>query len=73
MHRAGILHGDLQVRNILVTPHGGLVLDFANASAYGRLFPRRDLKRLKRSFVKLGLPLEVFDEIQRAYDAAGPS
>lgn len=70
MHRAGVLHGDLQVKNILVTPHTGLVLDFANASPYGRLFPRRDLKRLKRSFIKQGLPLAAFAQIQQAYDAS---
>jgi len=70
MHRAGILHGDLQMKNILVTPHGGLVLDFANAQPHGRLFPRRDLRRLRRSFVKLGLPLGVFEAIQNAYNEA---
>lgn len=71
MHRAGILHGDLQVKNMLVTSHTGLVLDFANAQPYGKLFPGRDLKRLKRSFVKLGLPMDAYDQILRAYNEAG--
>lgn len=70
MHRAGILHGDLQVKNILVTPHTALVLDFANARPYGRLFPHTDLRRLRRSFAKLGLPLTLYDQIQTAYDCA---
>ncbi len=61
LHRAGILHGDLQLKNFLVlpgrTPPEVLLLDFDRArkgpvSPAGR---RRNLRRLYRSFLKLKL------------------
>ncbi len=61
LHRAGILHGDLQLKNILVrpvrTPPEVFLLDFDRARE-GPATPagrRRNLRRLYRSFLKMTL------------------
>ncbi len=79
LHRAGIFHGDLQVKNILVRPRllppETVILDFDR----GKLIPggekelfRNNLLRLYRSFVKMRLSLPAvsrYDPIRflRAY------
>ena len=67
MHRLGIWHADLQVKNILVRGKEALLIDFdgagpilANASA--------NLSRLRRSFSKRGLPVSAFEAIVDAYN-----
>lgn len=61
LHRTGILHGDLQLKNILVlpsrTPPGVLLLDFdrARKSPVTEASRRSNLRRLYRSFLKMNL------------------
>ncbi len=72
MHEAGVWHADLNANNLLVgtgTPPPVYIIDFDKA-ALGRQVPRhlraRNYARLHRSFVKLGLPEEVFTNIMQA-------
>ena len=61
MHRKGVYHGDLNLRNILIRPEGGelksYILDFDKASFFPGGVPaakaRRNLARLRRSACKL--------------------
>ncbi|HEV2147125.1 MAG TPA: lipopolysaccharide kinase InaA family protein, partial [Longimicrobiaceae bacterium] len=66
MHRAGVAHPDLNLRNLLVTGGEGIspivhLLDFDRARVSpGPVSPRRraaDLRRLARSVRKLGAPV----------------
>ncbi len=62
MHAAGVAHPDLNLRNLLVGKLGELwVIDFDRAQLFEGVVPRarrrRDLARLVRSYVKLGLPV----------------
>ncbi len=66
MHEAGIAHPDLNLRNILVTEDGGIVLlDFDRAVSYEGPAPtparRRNLLRMARSARKLGIDLSNDD------------
>jgi 3-deoxy-D-manno-octulosonic acid kinase len=78
LHRAGILHGDLQVKNILILPHRRppeaviLDLDRGRTGPVGEAGRRANLWRLYRSFRKMRLPLPAvsrYDPIRflRAY------
>lgn len=61
MHREGVYHGDLNLKNILIRPEGGglkaYVIDLDKASLYPREVPARkaraNLARLRRSVCKL--------------------
>ena len=61
MHRAGVYHGDLNLKNILIQPNAGgveaYVIDLDKAKLFlGKLPPplaKRNLKRLLRSALKL--------------------
>ncbi len=69
MHRAGLYHADLQLKNILVGGREGFIIDFDNARV-ATVTPHmaaRNLARLRRSFVKRGLALNTFDAIAEAY------
>ncbi|MDP8235396.1 MAG: lipopolysaccharide kinase InaA family protein [Candidatus Erginobacter occultus] len=75
LHRAGILHGDLQVKNILVRPDCRppevMIIDL-DRGRRGRAGREQNLRRLYRSFLKLRLSLPAvsrYDPIRflRAY------
>ncbi len=75
LHRAGIIHGDLQVKNILVRPDCRppevMIIDLDRARR-GRTGREQNLRRLYRSFLKLRLSLPAvsrYDPIRflRAY------
>lgn len=61
MHRCGIIHGDLNLKNILVRPEGGTprgyIIDFDKSRAYPGDVPlpraQNNLERLERSINKL--------------------
>ncbi len=76
MHDAGGLHADLQIRNILVTPSGPLLLDFDKARAGrapGRVARARNLFRLRRSLEKNGfIDPQWFEWVLRGYGGAPP-
>ncbi len=70
MHRAGLYHADLQVKNILLNGGEALIIDFDGSSispAVTGAMAARNLARLKRSFLKRGLPLRTYDAIAAAY------
>jgi len=75
MHAAGIYHSDLQVKNILVVNESALIIDFdgARVTHVTPTMAASNLKRLKRSFIKRGLPLTAFDSIAAAYRHANES
>lgn len=70
MHDAGIYHADLQIRNILITSEGPVIIDFDNArkvkqiAAWNR---SRNLLRLRRSFTKNGFFTECFETVLEGY------
>ncbi len=69
-HRAGFFHGDLQLKNILVSPEGLFLIDFDHSYEKGVLTPqekRKNLLRLNRSTEKwkrLGLPITRTDRLR---------
>lgn len=74
MHDKGILHADLQVRNILIAEEGPYLIDFDNARVLERVSPRQrnaNLLRLRRSFQKNGLEKEAFEALCRGYGVRG--
>lgn len=74
LHSAGIVHGDLQVKNLLVTEDAAWVLDFDKARRAGRLNQAEamsNLDRLRRSFLKRELDLRHFECIVEGYYEEG--
>jgi len=70
MHDYGIWHADLQLKNILVSDGAVWLIDFDGARrvrALGRLQRCRNLLRLRRSFEKLGPPLNNFSTLLEGY------
>lgn len=71
MHARGIVHADLQVRNILIEPEGTvLLIDFDNArkvKAIGDRARYRNLLRLRRSFEKNKIDSRDFEIICEGY------
>lgn len=73
MHEAGIVHADLQIRNILLKNGQAYLIDFDNArrkrivSSRGR---DKNLDRLRRSFERTGVSLEYFKAIETGYARA---
>lgn len=82
LHRGGVAHPDLNLRNFLVAPSPGgpvtYVLDFDRARLYpGPVPPRRrarDLRRLARSARKVSAPLgpAEWSALRRGYGASWP-
>jgi tRNA A-37 threonylcarbamoyl transferase component Bud32 len=70
MHRVGVFHADLQIRNILVSEHGVYLIDFDKAvivKEMAVLQRARNLLRLRRSFQKNRVPLHYFDVLLTGY------
>ncbi len=70
MHDLGVFHADLQVRNVLVTGRGIVLLDFDNARLVGGLSKvarARNLLRFRRSLDKNGIPLALFQPLWDGY------
>jgi 3-deoxy-D-manno-octulosonic acid kinase len=74
MHEAGLIHADLQMKNVLARDGQGWVIDFDKAkfvSEVGLVHARQNFLRLKRSFQKHAIPIGYFDAVREAYEAAG--
>ena len=70
MHDAGILHPDLQIKNLLVGGENAYIIDFDKARRYKTLDQaqrRSNLSRLRRSFLKHSVSLEHFEAIEAGY------
>ncbi len=70
LHDIGVVHADLQVRNILIGSDGPALIDFDNAtllSSVGVLRRSQNLLRLRRSFLKRGLSEMLFRELCEGY------
>ncbi|TAM57262.1 MAG: 3-deoxy-D-manno-octulosonic acid kinase [Rhodanobacter sp.] len=59
-HRAGIWHADLNAHNVLVTPGGLYLIDFdrGRLRAPATVWQRANLRRLRRSLLKLGAAVQ---------------
>jgi 3-deoxy-D-manno-octulosonic acid kinase len=76
LHRAGVDHADLNAHNILLGPHGVVsVIDFdrGRLRAPGAAWRTRNLRRLRRSLVKISraLPAERFSDESWGWFLAG--
>jgi len=72
MHDTGIIHGDLQVKNILISRGVPLLLDFDAATIVPRVRQWRrecNLLRLRRSFAKRGHNTDCFEALLSGYGA----
>lgn len=70
MHKLGVFHADLQVRNILLAQETPYLIDFDNARRFASLSSRkraRNLFRLRRSFEKNGIDLRWYEMILAGY------
>lgn len=70
MHDAGVIHADLQIRNILIGEGGAFIIDFDNAkvlSKAGSAARSGNLLRLKRSFVKNQVAMAFYERILEGY------
>ena len=70
MHDAGVTHGDLQVKNILITSKGPLLIDFdaAKIDPWLKQWRREcNLLRLRRSFLKRGHENDCFEALLAGY------
>ncbi len=70
LHRAGVYHGDLNLKNFLLTSGGRvMILDVDKASLMTRPLPararRRNLNRLARSVRKLGRGVASLSEVEQ--------
>lgn len=73
MHDVGILHADLQVRNIFVHDGVAYLLDFDRARVLGTVgeaLRQSNLLRLRRSFEKNGLAAPLFEQLRQGYERA---
>lgn len=70
LHESGIIHGDLQVKNIFISQQGPLLLDFDAATSASRPQQWRrecNLLRLRRSFAKRGHGSDCFEILISGY------
>lgn len=70
MHDTGVIHGDLQVKNIFICGESPVLLDLDGASIRPALLPVRcecNLLRLRRSFEKRGHGRNLFDILMQGY------
>jgi len=75
MHDLGVVHADLQVRNILITEKGPYIIDFDKARRTGHLSSTAraaNLFRLRRSFEKNGLDERAYELIREGYGVLSP-
>lgn len=73
MHDAGVWHADLQVKNLLVSPEGPMLIDFDGARVGvppGGLDRARNLLRFRRSLERRGLEPELFTAFLEGYGPA---
>ena len=73
MHDAGIWHADLQVKNLLVSPEGPMLIDFDGArvgAPPGVVNRARNLLRFRRSLERRGLKPELFTAFLEGYGPA---
>lgn len=73
MHELGVDHPDLQLANILLADDREYLIDFDKAVRMHRLpdnARERNLRRLKRSFLKHDIPEDFFDALRQGYEAA---
>lgn len=73
MHAAGVLHADLNMKNLLVHGSEAWVIDFDKGRIVhdvGNVHARANFLRLRRSMIKHANIL-MFDTIVEAYEAAG--
>jgi len=73
MHDAGIWHADLQVKNLLVSPEGPMLIDFDGArvgAPPGNVNRARNLLRFRRSLERRGLEPGLFDAFLEGYGPA---
>ncbi len=70
MHDKGVVHADLQVKNIFVGDEGPCLLDFDRAQTTGNVRPLArmcNLLRLRRSFEKRGHPMQYWHWLLEGY------
>ncbi len=70
MHDSGIYHADLQLRNVIVSDVKVWLIDFDKAvmaGSVGRLRRAMNLLRFRRSFMKNGFPVEMFEYVCEGY------
>jgi len=70
LHEAGVIHADLNAHNILDDGARAWVIDLDRSRVVNRLtsFQRaRSVLRLRRSYAKLGIPMERFDAFLEGY------
>ena len=73
MHDAGVWHADLQVKNLLVSPEGPMLIDFDGArvgAPPGNVNRARNLLRFRRSLERRGLEPGLFDAFLEGYGPA---
>lgn len=75
MHNLGVDHPDLQLGNILVASDTEYLIDFDKAVRI-HLLPlkarERNLRRLRRSFLKHSVPVQYFDALGTGYSGQQP-
>lgn len=72
MHDLGVVHGDLQVQNVLVSAAGPYLIDFGNArrkNPLTRFHRAQDLLRFRRSLLKNGLSELTYERVREGYGA----
>lgn len=76
MHDKGVWHADLQLKNVMIADDGPVFLDFDRARIYSSLPDRRrwnNLFRLRRSLLKHGFPIRLFESILEGYGSLRPN
>lgn len=75
MHELGVNHPDLQTGNILIAKDTEYLIDFDRAVRMACLPAKareRNLRRLRRSFLKHGLPVQHYDALRDGYTTLKP-
>lgn len=69
MHDMGVVHGDLQVRNVLLSGDDVYLIDFdkSKRTEMNPLKRAQNLLRFRRSMDKHGIPLRFFEVLCKAY------
>lgn len=76
LHELGVDHPDLQLGNILIASDCEYLIDFDKAVRKRHLpdnARERNLRRLKRSFAKHGVPSPFFDALRQGYESPEPA